>query len=79
MSQVTGLKEGEGGVLEPLFKPRPGPALHTLQLGTFTHICDLPTLPDPYETRMVEVRQSNIPGGGEGLFTRYKTFILTLK
>ena len=72
MLQVTGLKEGEGGVLEPLLEPRPGPALPTFQLGTYTHICDLPTLPDPYETRMVEVKQSNIPGGGEGLFSRYE-------
>ena len=30
----------------------------------------LPLVPDPYETSMVEVRQSSVPGAEEGLFAR---------
>lgn len=31
-------------------------------------ICRYPTVRDPYESRTVEVRESRVPGAGEGLF-----------
>ena len=31
-----------------------------------------PLVPDPYETAMVEVRQSSVPGAEEGLFARHE-------
>ena len=36
--------------------------------STKIHLSDDPLLPDPMETKFVEVRQSDIPNAGEGLF-----------
>ena len=40
-----------------------------------------PLVPDPYETAMVEVRQSSVPGAEEGLFARqeYLEYLLAFK
>ena len=50
--------------------PNPdSPAVHYSK-ATKTHIGDLPLVPDPYEERHVEVRESDLPGSGDGLFAR---------
>ncbi len=33
-------------------------------------MCKQPMIPDPYEQLYVQVRQSKMKGGGEGLFSR---------
>ena len=38
--------------------------------ATRDHIGDQPLVPDPYEQRTVEVRKSEVDGGGEGLFAK---------
>lgn len=38
--------------------------------STKTCIGDQPLVSDPYEESLVEVRDSNVPGGGDGLFAR---------
>ena len=43
------------------------PVFHYDQSGRI-HLADNPLLPDPLETRFVEVRQSEIAGAGQGLF-----------
>ena len=37
-----------------------------------------PLVPDPYETAMVEVRQSSVPGAEEGLFARHDSLATLL-
>ena len=34
-------------------------------------MCDNPDVPDPYENKTVEVKDSMIPGAGQGLFTKH--------
>ena len=34
-------------------------------------ICKEPTFPDPYESKLVEVKQSLIEDAGEGLFAKH--------
>ena len=36
--------------------------------STKTHLSDDPLVPDPMESKFVEVRKSEVPGAGEGLF-----------
>ena len=40
------------------------------ELSTLTFVTSSPLLPDPYEARMVEVRQSEVEGAEDGLFSR---------
>ena len=40
------------------------------ELSTLTFVTSSPLLPDPYEARMVEVRQSEVAGAEDGLFSR---------
>ena len=39
-------------------------------ISTRTFIADQPLVPDPYETELVEVKQSQVSGGGSGLYAR---------
>ena len=39
-------------------------------MSTRTFIADQPLVPDPYETELVEVKQSQVSGGGSGLYAR---------
>ena len=36
--------------------------------STKTHLSDDPLVPDPMEIKFVEIRKSELPGAGEGLF-----------
>ena len=44
--------------------------LYPRELSTLTFVTSSPLLPDPYEARMVEVRQSEVEGAEDGLFSR---------
>ena len=57
----------EHGVACPRFQTRAvSPVSHSL--STMTSVGPCPLVRDPYEMTMCEVRGSNVPGGGEGLF-----------
>ena len=53
-------------VLEPSFS---GPSV-VFSKSSKTHIGEHPLVPDPYESRHVVCRQSQVPGSGDGLFAR---------
>ncbi len=58
------------GVLTPLFAPPRGEAV-TFSKSTRTFIGEAPLVADPYETRLVECRRSEVPDcPGEGLFAK---------
>jgi len=59
----------ETGIKCPVFSPPTGP-VHRRQISDFDVICTDPRIPDPYESRLVEVRSSEIEGGNEGLFAK---------
>ena len=39
-------------------------------MSTRTFIADQPLVPDPYEAELVEVKQSQVPGSGSGLYAK---------
>lgn len=66
---VSGAMNDEAGIKCPVFSPPNGP-VHRRQISDFDIICTDPRIPDPYESRLVEVRSSEIEGGNEGLFAK---------
>ena len=66
---VEGVVEDSGGVLVPVLTNHQK-VLHTRQLRRDTDFGLEPTLRDPYESSMVEIRVSNIDGANQGLFAR---------
>merc|ERR1719323_2200388 len=68
---MVDLKEDEHGVKIPVLEKVLGSDhVHKRQIGEYNFICKDPTAPDPYESKMVGVRCSSIPGADEGLFAR---------
>ena len=74
---VEGVVEDSVGVLVPVFTNHQK-VLHTRQLRRDTDFGLEPTLRDPYESSMVEIRVSNIDGANEGLFARQDIEINTV-
>merc|ERR1719150_1815621 len=66
---VTGVGEQYGCVKVPQFRVTSS-TQYTRELSTLTFVTSSPLLPDPYEARMVEVRQSEVEGAEDGLFSR---------
>lgn len=65
---LTGIST-EGSIKVPLFSEPLG-RLYSREVSTYNFVTDSPTLPDPYESVMVEVRKSNVAGADDGLFAR---------
>ena len=59
----------ENGLLVPLFSEPSGPMLYK-DVANFETMTIKPLLPDPYESAMVEVKESSVEGANEGLFAR---------
>ena len=58
-------------ILHPVFaKPDANGPVLKFQLATQTCIGDQPMVADPYESSQVEVRQSQVPGSGSGLYAK---------
>ena len=74
---VEGVVEDSGGVLVPVLTNHQK-VLHTRQLRRDTDFGLEPTLRDPYESSMVEIRVSNIDGANQGLFARQDIEINTV-
>ena len=74
---VEGVVEDSVGVLVPVFTNHQK-VLHTRQLRRDTDFGLEPTLRDPYESSMVEIRVSNIDGANQGLFARQDIEINTV-
>ena len=59
----------EGSIKVPVLSEPTG-RLYSREVSTYDFVTDSPTLPDPYESVMVEARKSNVPGADDGLFAR---------
>ena len=59
------------GIKVPIFTEPGGPDF-IREIATYDLLSSTPLLPDPYESQMVEVRQSRVPGSGDGLFAKLK-------
>ena len=59
----------ENNVLIPLFSDPEGP-VYRPDVSDLVNITAQPLLPDPYESQMVEVKTSTVPGANEGLFCK---------
>jgi len=66
-AEVQSIIDGEQGVKIPVFGRPKGP-FHCREIGTFDKICTDMTLKDPYESKTIEIKRSNIPGAAEGIF-----------
>ena len=66
---MSGVREHYGCIKIPEFKCQTGPE-YIRELATFSTVTSQPLLLDPYEDRMVDVRQSMVEGAEEGLFSR---------
>jgi len=58
-----------GCVLAPQYSPRKG-VLFKREISTNDFVTQSPVLRDPYETNIIKVRTSKVPGASEGLFAR---------
>ena len=83
---MVDLGQDAHGVKVPVLVRTSNDHVHRRQIGQFNFICKGaiktpghqrktnmildPTAPDPFESKMVEVRPSNIVGAHEGLFAR---------
>ena len=56
-------------MMVPLFSEPQGPH-YIREISDYEKMTSQPTLPDPYESKMVEVRASSVPGANDGLFVR---------
>ena len=65
---LTGITS-EGSIKVPVLSEPTG-RLYSREVSTYDFVTDSPTLPDPYESVMVEARKSNVPGADDGLFAR---------
>jgi hypothetical protein len=66
-AEIDQANENDDGVLELDLADPIGPSFE-FDLSNKTHISSTPMLRDPYEARTVAVRQSAIPGAGQGVF-----------
>lgn len=62
VGRVAGVSTQYGCVKVPQFDTDASCPLYTREISTSQHVTTSPTLPDPYEQRMVEVRTSRVPG-----------------
>ena len=72
-AQATSLAQvvEENNLLIPLFhEPSGAGPVYQRDVSTLAHLPSQPLLPDPYESQMVAVRKSSVPGANEGLFTK---------
>jgi len=69
VSSLISVRLDYGAIQVPTFKAGEGPVLRR-EISTNEKMTSQPLVPDPYETAMVEVRQSSVPGAEEGLFAR---------
>jgi len=71
-SELIDLDEDEYGVKIPVIEKSKfhSDQVHRRQIGFYNHICKDPTAADPFESKMVYVGQSEIPGASEGLFAK---------
>jgi len=68
-AELTGSLMDYGCIQVPIFSDPKGGS-YTREISTFDFVTSTPMLRDPYESRMVEVRQSRVPGAEDGLFSR---------
>lgn len=66
---ITGLEEVQG-VMVPTFTLTDTTNSYERWISTDTRLLNPPHLRDPYESRLVEVADSGVEGGGEGLYAR---------
>jgi len=55
----------------PQFSPPDG-RLYRREISTYDFVTASPDLPDPYESRLVQVKSSSVAGANQGLFARKK-------
>ncbi|CAB4068287.1 SETD7 [Lepeophtheirus salmonis] len=59
------------GIKVPIFS-EPSGCLYEHEIIDYDSKIKNPLLPDPYESRLVEVKQSNVPGANDGLFAKIR-------
>jgi len=69
VSQLTGHKTENSCIKVPEFT-EPDGRLYQREISTFDFVTSSPTLPDPYESVMVEVKKSKVEGANDGIFAR---------
>ncbi|XP_023349009.1 histone-lysine N-methyltransferase SETD7 [Eurytemora carolleeae] len=69
VSSVKKVTTDNLGIKVPQFIEPEG-RLYRREISTYDFVTSTPTLPDPYESKMVEVRKSRVPGANEGLFAK---------
>ena len=69
LGRVVGMEEREGMPF-PVVEAEEDAQQFCLDVSGYTVISRFPMLRDPYEDALVECRQSNVPGSGEGLFAK---------
>jgi len=68
-ADIIGLTTENSCIKVPTFS-EPDGRLYRREISTVNFVTSSPTLPDPYETSMVEVRNSLVEGAQDGLFAR---------
>eukprot|EP00092_Neocalanus_flemingeri_P008080 GFUD01008718.1.p1 GENE.GFUD01008718.1~~GFUD01008718.1.p1 ORF type:complete len:555 (+),score=120.69 GFUD01008718.1:44-1708(+) len=71
-AQLTGYATDNSCIKIPQFT-EPDGRLYQRELSTHEFVTTSPTLADPYETVMVEVKQSKVEGANDGIFARKNT------
>jgi len=66
-STLTGYTTDYGCIKVPTFSDPTGP-MFSREISTFDFVTNFPLLRDPYETRMVQVKQSRVEGADQGIF-----------
>ena len=67
---MISLSEEDGFLVPNVAIPDENSPSFNLDVSGYNSISSEPLLRDPYEDSMVEVKQSALPGGGEGLFMK---------
>lgn len=72
-AQVAELKSviDDKGIKVPMFT-EPNGRLYKREISTYDFVTNNPLLPDPYESKLVEIRPSRVGGAGDGLFAKVK-------
>ena len=60
----------EGSILLPVMSEPEG-RMYAREISTHETLTASPTLPDPYESTMIQVKKSKVMGANDGLFARF--------
>ncbi len=70
LSKVVSITHVDGFPFPTVAPPPPSSPHFSLDVSGYSTISSSPLVPDPYELCRVFVRESEVPGGGQGLFAK---------